>query len=205
LRVTPNEPNSLPGVLSTSTTSQNTQPADEMPKRNSSRKSLMSSFRDLEKPGSGIGLVEPVVSANLGLFPVYVTATKKSLVLSITQRSVIETMDGFREDVALLREGLLKEHKSIIDSLKIPETPDSPAAVCQNAMAKAAKKDIVVITDEVKNRVAALETRVASTLDCMSKIQEDIASLPQILQVLEKAADSGDLIAKLAATGERPQ
>ena len=194
LRVTANEPNSLP-TSSTTTSAASESASSESPKRNSSRKSLMSSFRDIEKPGAGIGLVEPVDSTNLGVYPVYVTATKKTLVLSITQRAIVETMDGFRQDVPLLRQGLLKEHKSIIDSLRIPEAeaPGSPSAMVEATMQLEIGKGKVDITDDSKDRVAALETRVQDTLKTMSKIHADIAALPQILQLLEKAAGTDSM------------
>ena len=69
--------------------------------------------------GSRIGLIEPVDRTCVGVYPVYVSAgSKTALVMSITQRSLAETLT-FRRRRRCVARGLVKEHKVIMDGLKV--------------------------------------------------------------------------------------
>ena len=138
--------------------------------------------------------------ASLGVYPVYVTAgTKKVLVLSVTRAALAETLSGFSEDVSILRESLYKEHKAIMDGLKMPDIPDSPMAVADRVRKQAADDKKVTVEDSMLDRVRALETTVQDTMDAMSSVQSNMEYLPKILKLVQKNAENPEAMKRLTA------
>lgn len=201
LRVTAQAPakDSSPPFASGETKSAQANPTNGANTRNSSRKSMMSAFREIEKPGAGIGLVEPKDRTRLGRYPVYVTSTKKSLLLAVSQSAISETLEGFPEDVPIMRDSLLKEHSAMIDSLRISLAPDAPSSVCEAKKTQDAEKKEIIVTEETTQRVAGLEAVVQNMLARVSGVQRDMKALPKILQLLQSKAGEEE-VARLAAS-----
>ena len=187
---------------SKSSTNEQEQP-DPTVKRSSSRKSIGAASRIIEKQGSRIGLIEPVNGSGLGVYPVYVAAgTKKVLVLSVSRAALAETLSGFAEDVPALRETLYKEHKAIMDGLKMPEIEGSPLFVAEKSKKQSADDKKITVDDALLDRVRALEGIVQDTMDNMSGIQQNMEALPRILRIVERHVEDPEAMKKL--TGGRP-
>ena len=146
---------------------------------------------------SSVGLCEPIDSKCLGLYPAWVIATKKSLLLSITQRDVADAVEGFRADVDPLRETFKKQHKAMVDSLKIEPSDDSPFAMCEVATQKrnaaAMERKNLPVTDDDKARVAAVEESVHTVMVKVMEVSKQMESIPKILQLIDNAKEKGKL------------
>lgn len=160
--------------------------------RMSSRKGF-GGAREIERPGASVGLVEPIDPASLGLYPAWVTASKKTLVLYITQREMADALDGFRADIDPLRDALVKQHASLMDSLKISPTADSPITMCELGVQRRKEQDQtrkgMHLTEDDTARVCAIEASVHDTMANVTAMKNDMASLPRILQLIQAATD----------------
>ena len=205
LKVTSDPPSRRASASKSPVSSPSPRVEDRPPIRCSSgsRTSTVSNcLRLLERSGSRIGLIEPVDRTCLGVYPVYVSAgSKTALVMSITQRSLAETLDSFGDDVVALREGLVKEHKVIMDGLKVPETPDSPLAASETAKRRKEDADRLIVDADAVSRVRALEGSVRNMLDAMNGIQQSMQALPQILELVDKCTNDSEAMKKLTAGG----
>jgi len=165
--------------------------------RNSSRKSI-SGMRELERPGGSVGLVEPKDGAGLGLYPVWVTATKKTLLLYISQGSMAEVVSAFVSDLVPLRESLAKQHRSLLDSLKVTSGPDSPIGAMESMLLRKKEKEeaadelakeLAVVTEEDQARVKSIEEGVGDLMNNVAEIKKNMEVLPRILALVEKMAE----------------
>ena len=167
--------------------------------RRSSRKSRASfaCMREIERPGSSVGLCEPMDAKSLGLFPAWVIATKKSLLLTIKQRDIIDALEGFRPDVEPLRDTLSKQHKALMDSLKIESTQDSPLAVSEAAVLhmkeRASEREGMHVTGDDQARVAALEDIVQDTITKVAEVSKHMECFPEIMSLIDVANSKGML------------
>jgi hypothetical protein len=166
-------------------------------RKSSERRKSTSSMREFERPGSSVGFVEPLKPKCRGLYPVWVTASKQALLLTITQGDIAHVLNSYTADVEPLRQHLIKEHKAMLDSLQVTPPPGSPLARCQAEIRRALEleefdsaddEEELAVTDEQKARVAALEVLVHNTLQRVNTIQKDAMALPAILKLVEEAA-----------------
>ena len=158
-------------------------------RRSSTKAFPLLGFRELERPGASVGLVEPLDSTCLGLYPVWVVATKKTMLLSITQIAIAEALEAFPDDVAPLREHLSMKHKTLVESLKVEPSDDSPIAMCKAAIVKATRRTHdakMSVSDDDKKRIAGVEELVHHSLERVMKMQKDMAALGGILKLVEE-------------------
>ena len=154
---------------------------------------------ELETAGSAVGLVEPIDSTSLGLFPAWVYATKKTWTLAISQRDIADALDGFRADIEPLRRSLIEQHTTLVDSLKIPLSLDSPLAMCEAAAARRrdsflrVDQGLGVVTERDRERVAAVELSVHESMQQVAAMKENLSVLPRILELIEDANRRGEL------------
>ena len=213
LRVTADAPLGLSAHSGTasspalSTSNEPSSSASALPERRSwSRKNLVG-MRELEKPGSSVGLIEPVHASCLGLYPVWVIAAKKTLLLSISQSGMVDALDGFSDDVEPLRESLIRQHRVLLDSLKLEPSEDSPLAMSAVAIAAAERREQMMkmglrLTATDKERVAAIEDITYETMQRLAALQKDMEVLPRILKLIEDASARGMLKTLIGPQGQ---
>ena len=92
-----------------------------------------------------------------------------------------------------------KHHKQLLDSLKAAPGPDSPLAASEAMLERkqeleriAKEQQQTVIADDDRARIAVIEETVEGLVRRVSTMKEDLALLPRILEMVEKAAADGE-------------
>ena len=162
---------------------------DRLSRRSSTGGPKGMNFRDIERPGAQVGLIEPISNKGLGRYPFQVSSSKKSYLLSISQANLATALDGFPDDVNEVRKALAGEHRQLTESLKVPEDPDSPLGL----MAKAAQDKLdqeanETITEDTLARVTEVERTISESVASIDNMREDLEALPKILALLGSGA-----------------
>lgn len=171
-------------------------PEDRMKSRRSSTKaSMVPTFRELSMPGTPIGLIEPKRSDGLGKYPFYVTATKKTHVLQISQGQMAMALDGFPEDEKAVRKFLSEEQRKLVSGLQVEITIDSPLGTMEvlDQREQIQKEDI---TDDVLDRVMEIEKSLEATRLAIDAMTNDLEALPHLLKIvtMSKAAAADPML-----------
>jgi len=181
---------------STTTSATETSAAHDSPQSSRNRRSSRRgpNFRDIERPGAHVGFIEPIQRKYLGLFPLNVYATKKTLALTLGQPLMADALEGFHEDLVGLTEVLYNSHKNLCDSLHVEPTENSPLAMREKKMqAQKDKQSEKVVTGEMKSRVDDIENAVLANLEKIAAVNKDLEMLPQILKMVKDATDQNTM------------
>jgi len=131
--------------------------------------------------------MSPTCKHSLGLYPFFVSAVKKTHLLAISQQGMSDALAAFREDVVEVRSALMKEHKSVLDTLKIETPDDSPLGQCEERAKAAAKHEtdsVSCITDEFRSRISEVENVVMESLERIEAISDNMAPLKKIAELV---------------------
>ena len=120
---------------------------------------------------------------------------------------MVDALDGFSDDVEPLRESLIRQHRVLLDSLKLEPSEDSPLAMSAVAIAAAERREQMMkmglrLTATDKERVAAIEDITYETMQRLAALQKDMEVLPRILKLIEDASARGMLKTLIGPQGQ---
>jgi len=141
----------------------------------------------IERQGAIMGFVDPF-SRHAGRFPFFVMATKLTHLLTLTRGEVADIMGAFKgEDADSLQEVLEKEHRTIIDALKITDTPLSPLALFETDRANREGPTTGKLR-EIREQIGKVEEELAGCIEGISAVRTDMDALPKIFDLVQKHA-----------------
>jgi len=107
--------------------------------------------------------------------------------MAISQNGMSDALSNFRGEITEVRSALMKEHKSVIDSLKIEIPEDSPLAECEARVKATATREAdsaSCITDDFRSRVIEVEHSVMESLERIEAISQNMAPLKKIAELV---------------------